>query len=1105
MPGPQNIRRPTDLSKNLPRISFLNAVTLAIIFILGYISLTFLLRSDIPLRLELTDLIYPIVNGLTACIWFYAALQSEAKSRVRMAWTFLAIAQLSFTLGDVIWAVLELYLFQSPFPSMADVFYLMYYPLFVAGVLFFPVQPMKFSESLKLLIDTGIIIISASLVSWIFVIGPTIITNKDDTLVLALSLAYPVMDLLLLFVLLALLFRQVSSIDRVTLMLLFFGGIAEIIYDFTYSVMELQGSYVSGDPIDILGVSGYALFILAGISYVNAGKLDLSKPLLSSGSPSYQFSWLFYMPYLSAGIAYLMLIWSRSISQMRPFTYLMEVGVGIIIGLVFIRQIITHKENTSLYAKAQQEISERIHAEGALKESEHRLADIIDFLPDATFVIDSKKTVIAWNRAMEEMTGVSRDNLIGQGDLAYTIPFYGDRRRHLLDLIDMDDKDLDSKYEYVQKKGNTLYAETYAPALNGGKGAYVWATGAPVFDNNGNRIGAIESIRDITERKRAERTLQEQLNFLQQLIDAIPSPIFYKSTKGVYHGCNKAFEAITGRTSDMIVGYTVYELYPKDLADIYSEADRKLFKNPGVQVYEAAIAPADGSRRDVMFSKATYFDTEGNLDGLVGVILDITERKNMENALRESERRLADIINFLPDAALVIDKEGKVIAWNRAIEALTGFKAEDMLGKGSYEHALPFYGQRRPILIDLVLRPEGDIEKEYSNLQRDGDTLVGESYIPMLGGKEAYIWGIASALYDSQGNIVGAIESIKDITERMHAEEELARQNALLKSIIESPENIISFSLDCNYRYISFNELHRQTMKTIWGVDIRLGMKMLDIIAYPEDREMARCNFDKVLSGEYFTEMEEYGDTELSRKYWEDIYSPILDENARVIGINVLCMDITERRLAEEKLVASLQEKDLLLKEVHHRVKNNLQIVSSLLRLQSRKIQDEEIADVFMDSQNRIKSMALVHEKLYRSKDLSKVYLNEYINKLVRDLIRSFECGKRVRFHSDLEEAFLGIDKAIPFGLILNELITNCLKHAFPEARSGEVYVDLKSDGHRLTLAVRDNGIGIPEDLDIGKPSSMGLILVQSLVNQLKGTLEVKINGGTEFKLSIDM
>ncbi len=170
------------------------------------------------------------------------------------------------------------------------------------------------------------------------------------------------------------------------------------------------------------------------------------------------------------------------------------------------------------------DITDHKRAEDALRESEQRLADIIDFLPDATLAVDKEAKVIAWNRAMEEMTGVDRKDMIGQGDHAYTVPFYGERRQQLLDLLDKDDIEIVSNYQYVQRKGNTLYAETFTPALQGGKGAYVWATAGPIFDSLGNRIGAIESIRDITERKQAdlgrEHSLirQEQLNLLQQTL-----------------------------------------------------------------------------------------------------------------------------------------------------------------------------------------------------------------------------------------------------------------------------------------------------------------------------------------------------------------------------------------------------------------------------------------------------------------------------------------------------------------------------------------------------------------------------------------------------------
>ena len=173
----------------------------------------------------------------------------------------------------------------------------------------------------------------------------------------------------------------------------------------------------------------------------------------------------------------------------------------------------------------------RQQAEEALISSNQELNDIIEFLPDATFVLDNDKKVIAWNRAIEEMTGIKKQDMIGQGDNALTIPFYGERRPHLLDLIDVSDKELESKYQYVQRKGNTLYAETFTPALYGGKGAYVWATGTPLFDAQGNRVGAIESIRDITEYKQAEQKLQTSEENYREIFNASNDALFIHDLK----------------------------------------------------------------------------------------------------------------------------------------------------------------------------------------------------------------------------------------------------------------------------------------------------------------------------------------------------------------------------------------------------------------------------------------------------------------------------------------------------------------------------------------------------------------------------------------------
>ena len=256
------------------------------------------------------------------------------------------------------------------------------------------------------------------------------------------------------------------------------------------------------------------------------------------------------------------------------------------------------------------DITERKRAENALRESEQRLADIIDFLPDATFAVDKAGLVIAWNRAMEDMTGVCRNEMIGQGDHAYTVPFYGFRRKQLLDLLDKDDNEIASNYQYVKRIGNTLYAETFASALREGKGAYVWATAGPIFDVLGERIGAIESIRDVSERKREQEVLQNNLKFLETLIETIPSPIFFKDRQGRYLGCNDAFaRQIVGLPKENIIGKSVYELpegIPLDLADRYYEQDQELFRELGVQVYEGQVRCSDGENARIPFHQINF-------------------------------------------------------------------------------------------------------------------------------------------------------------------------------------------------------------------------------------------------------------------------------------------------------------------------------------------------------------------------------------------------------------------------------------------------------------------------------------------------------------------
>jgi PAS domain S-box-containing protein len=222
--------------------------------------------------------------------------------------------------------------------------------------------------------------------------------------------------------------------------------------------------------------------------------------------------------------------------------------------------------------------------------------------------------------------------------------------------------------------------------------------------------------------------------------------------------------------------------------------------------------------------------------------------------------------------------------------------------------------------------------------------------------------------------------------------------------------------------------------------------------------------------------------------------------------------DITEQKQAQEQIRASLKEKEVLLKEIHHRVKNNLGIVSSLLQMQSRRIQDSQASIILRDSQNRIASIALVHEKLYRSEDLADIDFALYIPDLTTHLFDSYNVSSsQIKLNIQVDDASLDIETAIPCGLIINELVSNALKYAFPGNCGGEIHVrfyqeceplSLGLQQGKLILIIQDNGVGLPEKFDSKKAKTLGINLVQGLVKQLRGKLEIDSHQGTKFKIT---
>jgi two-component sensor histidine kinase len=229
----------------------------------------------------------------------------------------------------------------------------------------------------------------------------------------------------------------------------------------------------------------------------------------------------------------------------------------------------------------------------------------------------------------------------------------------------------------------------------------------------------------------------------------------------------------------------------------------------------------------------------------------------------------------------------------------------------------------------------------------------------------------------------------------------------------------------------------------------------------------------------------------------------VKDEKGKIKYFDGIVEDITDRKEAEEKLKTSLLEKEILLREIHHRVKNNLQIISSLLNLQSRHIEDKLALDMFQESRNRVRSMALVHEKLYRSDDLAEVDFCAYIQSLVRHLFMSYGVNsKRIDLNVDVKDIFLDINTSIPCGLIINELISNSLKHAFTGRAQGTIHVSMRPENNsKFKIVIKDDGVGLPESLDVTQSESLGLQLVTMLVEQLQGKLSIVNKKGTSFEI----
>ncbi|XZN94991.1 MAG: PAS domain S-box protein [Microcoleus sp.] len=658
-----------------------------------------------------------------------------------------------------------------------------------------------------------------------------------------------------------------------------------------------------------------------------------------------------------------------------------------------------------------------------------------------------------------------------------------------------------SRYWNAQQ-GDLIYEIRSTPVYNS-QGEVVAAVGVSTEIGDGSRSpAALQKANQELQRQLQQQTknfhaaLYESEKKYRNLVQTSQELIWSVDIQGLLTFVNAAAERIYGYEPPEMIGRSFTEFLLPEHKPLQIQIFEQLLDNTSVQppapnyAYEIVHIRKDGTPVHLRVNSIVNQAENGTILGLTGTATDISDRKRSEEALEKTTDQLWAVLNAVPGLISWIDSDLRYIGVNQHLATSFKRSPESFVGEeiGFLERGSNFGQLLRQFFESSDRETSQEIEIEINGSLRNY-LIVAQKY--------------------HQGT--AAVSVGIDITDRKRAE---AQKTKLIASLQESEHKFRSLYeatsdavmllneemfFDCNFATLKifgcskkedFYGKHPRDLSPPFqpnGEDSKTLSKQKIATAM----ETGSCRFDwvhKRLDGSEFP-------------------AEVLLNSMEINGekfLQAVVRDITDRKRDEDQIKASLAEKEVLLQEIHHRVKNNLQVISSLLKLQSRYIQDSHVTEMLKESQNRVRSMALVHEQLYQSKDLSKIDFADYIHNLAKNLFQAYEINaKGIKLQTNIAPCFLNIDTAVPCGLIINEFVTNSLKYAFPEANQGTIKIDFSFDDDRVcVLVVSDSGIGLPKELDYKNSRTLGLRLVVSLVKQIRGNIELVKTAGTVFKIT---
>ncbi|HUK37800.1 MAG TPA: PAS domain S-box protein [Methanomicrobiales archaeon] len=715
------------------------------------------------------------------------------------------------------------------------------------------------------------------------------------------------------------------------------------------------------------------------------------------------------------------------------------------------------------------DITERRQAEKALQESEEKYRNLVDRANDGIAIVQDAAIRFAnpglarvWGGTVDEMTGLRLDALFPQ-----------EEREKLLDLYRkrLAGEEVPSIYEtpLLRRDGSRFPAE-----INVGVISF------------GGRPAVLAIVRDIAARKQAEAAIRESEARYRSLFENMLDGYAYcrmiseegRPADFVYLDVNPAFGRLTGLKD--VVGRRVTSVIPgiresnPELFEIYGKV-----AGTGVPERFETFIPGLG----IWLSIAVF---SPGREHFVAVFDNVTDRKRAEAALRESEEKFRKIFNSANDAIEIMEMRedgspGLLLEVNEVACSALQYTREEMLGMSPLTYTTESSSRPFPQIFGELLAG-GHAVFETGHRRKDGTTFpveINAHVITLIGRKVI-------------------LSVVRNITERKQMEAALRESEEMFRNPVERSSVGIFLVQDGTVKYAN---PRLAEMAGYFGESFT-GMPFEPMIL-PEDLPKVREAMGRLTRGETLSEHLEFRAIEKDGAVREvEAYGSSMVFHGRPAIFGTI-IDITDRKRMEAQITASLREKEVMLREIHHRVKNNLQIVNSLMNLQMQKVGDPTTVMALTDTQARVRAMSLVHERLYKTQELSRIDLHDYLTKLVEELIRSQKVAQKIELDFRIEGVFLDINQAIPVGLILNEILTNSLKYAFPDGRNGKISISADREGEGLTIRIGDDGVGIPAGFDWQKSNTLGMRLIHGLVSQVDGTIALERDGGTRYVIRI--